>query len=93
VVSRGDETVGFVTLSQFNKVQRSSWSTTNVAEVMIPSDKLASTPANAEAWTTIESMGRNGMDQIPVVDGNKIIGVLSRDDLIHYLGIVQSLHA
>ena len=93
VVSRGDETIGLVTLSQLNKVPRSSWSTTNVAEVMISSDKLASTPANAEAWTTIESMGRNGIDQIPVVEGNKIIGVFSRDDLVHYLGALQSLHA
>jgi CBS domain-containing protein len=93
VVSRGDETVGLVTLSEINTVPRSSWPTTNAAQVMIPSDKLTSTPANAEAWTTIESMGRNGISQIPVVEGKKIIGVLSRDDLVHYLGILQSLHA
>lgn len=93
VVSRGGETVGLVTLSEIKKVPRASWSTTSVAQVMIPSDKLTSTPANAEAWTTIESMGRNGINQLPVVEGDKIIGVLSRDDLVHYLGILQSLPA
>jgi len=93
VVSRGDETVGLVTLSEIKKMPRSSWPTTNVAQIMIPSEKLTSTPANAEAWTTIESMGRNGVNQLPVLEGNKIIGMLSRDDLVHYLGIVQSLHA
>jgi predicted transcriptional regulator len=93
VVSRGDETVRLVTLSEISKVPRSSWCTTNVAQIMIPSDKLTSTPANAEAWTTIESMGRNGIDQLPVVQGNKIIGVLSRDDLVHYLNILQSVPA
>ena len=56
VVGRGDETVGLVTLSEIKKVPRSSWSTTSVAQVMIPSDRLISTPANAEVWATIESM-------------------------------------
>ncbi len=93
VVTRGDETIGLVTLSEIKKVSRSSWSTTNVAQIMIPSDKLTSTPANAEAWTTVESMGRNGINQLPVVEGSKIIGVLSLDDLVHYLGILRSLRA
>jgi len=93
VVNRGDETIGLVTLSEIKKVPRSSWSTTNIAQIMIPSDKLTSTPANADAWTTIESMGQNGINQLPVVKDNKIIGVLSRDDLVHYLGILQSLPA
>ena len=60
---------------------------------MVPADKLTSTPANAEAWSTLESMGRNGVNQLPVVEGSKIIGVLSRDDLVHYLSILQSLPA
>jgi Zn-dependent protease/predicted transcriptional regulator len=91
VVSRGDETVGLVTLLEIKKVSRSSWSTTNVAQVMVPSDKLTSTPASAEVWTTIENMGRNGINELPVVEGSKIIGMFSREDLVHYLGILQKL--
>jgi len=60
---------------------------------MIPSEKLISTPANAEAWATIEKIERNGINQLPVVDRGKLIGVFSRDDLVHYLGIFQSLRA
>ncbi len=91
VVIRGDETVGLVTLSEIKKVPRSSWPTTNVSQVMIPSGELVSTPANAEAWATIENMGRSGVNQLPVVEGSRIIGMFSRDDLVHYLGILQSL--
>lgn len=93
VVSRGDETIGLVTLSEIKKVPRPSWSTTNVAQVMVPSGKLTSTPASAEVLTTIENMARNGINQLPVVEGSRIIGMFSRDDLIHYLGILQSLRA
>jgi len=93
VVSHGDKAVGLVTLSEIKKVPRSSWPTTNVTQVMIPADKLVSTPANAEAWTTIEKMERNGITQLPVVERGRLIGVFSRDDLVHYLGILQSLRA
>lgn len=93
VVTQGDQTVGLVTLAEITRVPRSSWASTKIADVMIPSGKLALTPANAEAWTTIESMERNGISQTPIGDGNKIIGVLSRDDLAHYLGVLRSLHA
>jgi Zn-dependent protease len=93
VVSRGEETVGLITLSEITKVPRSSWPTTSVTQAMIPTDKLVSTPANAEAWTTLENMGRNSVNQLPVVEGSRIIGVFSREDLVHYLGILHSLRA
>jgi Zn-dependent protease len=93
VVTRGDETIGLATLSEITRVPRSSWATTRIADVMIPFERLVSTPASAEAWTTVERMGRDGSSQIPVVEGSKIIGVLSREDVLHYLGILRSLHA
>ncbi len=91
VVTREDKTIGLVTLAEIKKVPRSSWHTTNVEQVMIPAEKLVSTPANAEAWTTIEKMGRDGVSQLPVVEGSTIVGMFSRDDLVHYLGVHHSL--
>ncbi|MGH9680447.1 MAG: CBS domain-containing protein, partial [Candidatus Acidiferrales bacterium] len=93
VVTHGDQTIGLLTLSEITRVPRSSWASTKIADVMTPSEKLVSTPANAEAWITVENMERNGISQTPIVDGSKIIGVLSRDDLLHYLGVLRSLHA
>ncbi|HKM82685.1 MAG TPA: site-2 protease family protein [Candidatus Acidoferrum sp.] len=93
VVTRGDATIGLITLSEIKKAPRASWPTTKVTQAMIPADKLSSTPANAEAWPTIENMEQNGINQLPVVDRGRLIGVFSRDDLVHYLGILQSLRA
>ena len=42
---------------------------------------------------TIEKMERNGINQLPVVERGRLVGVFSRDDLVHYLGILQSLRA
>lgn len=93
VVSRGDETIGLLTLSEIKKVPRSSWSTTTVAQVGIPMGELITAQPDAEAWTTIEKMGRDGINQIPVVENGRIIGMFGREDLIHYLAILQTLRA
>lgn len=93
VVTDGDQTIGLLTLPEIAKVARSSWASTKVADVMVPSEKLVLTPANAEAWPTVERMERDGIGQTPIVEGGKIIGVFSRDDLVHYLGTLRSLHA
>jgi Zn-dependent protease len=93
VVSREEETIGLVTLVEIKKVPRSSWSTTKVAQAMIPADRLITTQPDAEAWTIIEKMGRDGINQLPVVEGGRIVGMFGREDLIHYLRILQSLRA
>jgi predicted transcriptional regulator len=93
VVTQGDRTIGLLTLPEIAKVPRSSWDSTKIADVMVPAEKLVLTPANAEAWTTVERMERDGIGQTPVADDGKIIGVFSRDDLVHYLGTLRSLHA
>lgn len=93
VVTRGDQTIGLLTLPEIAKVPRSSWASTKIADVMVPSEKLVLTPANAEAWTTVERMERDGIGQAPIAEGDKIVGVFSRDDLVHYLGTLRSLHA
>ena len=91
VVSRDGVSAGLVTLSEIKKIPRSSWPTTTATQAMIPSEKLISADPNAEVWTTIEKMGRDGINQMPVMEHSAIIGMLSRDDLIHYLGILRSL--
>jgi Zn-dependent protease len=91
VVSRGGVFTGLLTLSDIKKTPRAAWPSTAVAQVMIPSDKLVSVQPDSEVWTSIARMGRDGINQLPVVQGDAVVGVLSRDDVIHYLGILRAL--
>jgi predicted transcriptional regulator len=59
---------------------------------MIPAAKMQGVRPDAELWTALEKMGRNGVDQLPVMEQDSIVGTLSRDDLIHYLGILHALN-
>jgi len=94
VVGNGSGSAGLVTLSTIKHVPRSAWPTTTAAQVMIPLDKVVSIQPTAELWTALEKMGRDGVNQLPVLNGDAdkgIVGMLSRDDLVHYLGALQAL--
>jgi len=93
IVQDGDGSAGMVTLSDIKRVPRSAWPTSHLDEIMVPPAKLISIPADAEVWTALEKMGRDGVNQLPVVSNGKIAGVLTREDLLHYLGVLQMIRS
>jgi CBS domain-containing protein len=84
---------GLVTSSCVQKVPRSEWPTTNASQVMVPLQRLASTSPDAVLWSAVEKMGRDGVNQLPVVEGNGVVGMLSREDVVHYLHLLQAFAA
>ncbi len=89
VVNGADSHSGMVTLAAIRAVPRSAWPTTSASQAMVPFQMLAATRSDAMLWPVLEKMGRDGVDQLPVVDGNKIVGILSREDILHYLRVLQ----
>ena len=90
VVSEGDSPVGMITLSNIRSVPHVAWPTTTASQVMVPLQKLATTRPDAVLWSVIEKMGRDGVNQLPVVVGNGIVGIVSREDILHYLQILRA---
>jgi len=85
---------GMVTLSGIKEKPRESWPQTRVSQVMVPVGRLDTIRPDARLWSAVEKMGRDGVNQLPVVDdGQGIVGVLSRDDLVHYLNVLRSFAA
>jgi Zn-dependent protease/CBS domain-containing protein len=94
VVSNGKGSAGLVTLSTIKEVPRAVWPNTTASQVMIPLDKTISIQPAAELWTALEKMGRDGVNQLPVLNGSggdRVVGMLSRDDLVQYLRVLQAL--
>src|ERR1700751_5592413 len=94
VVSDGRASAGLVTLSTIREVPRSSWPKIAASQVMIPLETSISIGPGAELWTALQKMGRDGVNQLPVLNGgggDRVVGMLSRDDLVHYLRVLQAL--
>ena len=91
LVDEGDREAGLLTLHNLKEVPRSSWTTTTAAQAMTPIEKLSRIDANAELWTAFEKMGRDGINQMPVMRGNELVGMLSRSDVVRYLQTLQQV--
>ncbi len=91
LVYQGDHEAGLLTLHNLKEVPRSSWATTTAAQAMTPIEKLSRIDANAELWTAFEKMGRDGINQIPVMNRDELVGMLSRSDVIRYLQTLQQV--
>ena len=91
LVDRGDRVVGLLTLHNMKEIPRPSWTTTTAAQAMVPVEKLSSIDPKAELWTAMEKMGRDGINEMPVMLGNNLVGLLSTGDIVKYLHTLQQV--
>lgn len=93
IITHEGAAVGLVTLSGIREVHRSDWPSTTAGQIMIPFQKLTTTQPDAVLWSALEKMGRDGVNQIPVLDRGGVVGMLSREDILHYLSGLRALSA
>jgi Zn-dependent protease/CBS domain-containing protein len=91
LVNRGDKTLGLITLHRVKEIPRQKWTTTSVAEVMLPFELLKCVDPDAELWSALQNMDRDGVNQMPVVRAQQVVGMLRRDDAITFLRTLQEL--
>jgi len=85
IVEQNDKVVGLLTLHNVKEIPRSDWPTTTSAQAMIPAERMKRTRADAELADALKEMDRDGVNQLPVMAGDQIQGVLGRDDVISLL--------
>ncbi len=85
LVKSGDHVMGLLTLHHIKKVPRSEWPTTTAAQIIIPVAQIKRIRPDAELWTALEEMDRNGVNQLPVMTDSQVLGMLGREDVISYL--------
>ncbi|MFN2132212.1 MAG: site-2 protease family protein [Anaerolineae bacterium] len=88
-VLEGDRVVGIVTLDDVRGVPRSEWDMVTVREIMTPADQLVTTSLQEDAADAMDKLTERDIRQVPVVDGDRLLGLLRRQDLVKWL----SLHA
>jgi len=93
LVNRGERTLGLVTLHQVKRVPRAEWGTATVAQVMLPLEELRRVAPDTPLVAALQLMDRDGVNQLPVVAGGRVVGMLSRDDVISFLRTLQDLQS
>ncbi len=78
---------GIVTLSNVEHVPRERRQMTTVAQVMTPAEKLPVASPGDNAAAVLEKMEEEEVEQMPVVSESRVIGVISREELKHFIRI------
>ena len=91
LVNRGENTVGLITLHRIREVPRDQWPRTRAAQVMLPLEKMKRISPDKELWTALEQMDRDGVNQLPVMTDSRMVGMLSREDVITFLRTLEEL--
>ncbi|MGH9591022.1 MAG: site-2 protease family protein [Terracidiphilus sp.] len=89
VMTAPDGATGVLTLATLRSMPQEMWPYTMASQAMTPLGVAETTRPNAILWSALEKMGRGGANQLPVVDETGVVGMLSREDILHYLSVLQ----
>lgn len=82
--------VGIVTLADVKRLPQDTWNNTPVQEIMTRSP-LLSVDQEEDINRALQILAKNGLNQIPVLNGTQFVGLLSRSDVIRYMQTRQEL--
>jgi len=82
--------IGIVTLSDVKSLPRERWATTTVRELMTPSPLVGVGPEEPLS-KVLRLLSEHDIHQVLVTQDGKLVGVLSRADLIRYMQLVGEL--
>jgi Zn-dependent protease/CBS domain-containing protein len=91
MLTKGEEITGLLTLHHVREVPRGKWGTLTAGEVMTPLSMMKRIAPEAGLEKALDEMGADGVNQLPVTSDGKVEGMLSREDIINYLRMLQRL--
>jgi CBS domain-containing protein len=87
LVVRDERLLGLITPSEVRTVEPRAWPFTAVRRVMRPADEVHSISPETPAMEALETMGREDVNQLPVMSDGRIEGIVSR---AHVLQVMRS---
>ncbi len=91
VLVGGDQPVGLMTLRDIRQVPRDRWASITAADVMTLMERVKITSPSAGLDQAFEQMGTEGVNQMPVLQDGQVEGMLSKEDIVDYLHVLQKL--
>ena len=91
LVIDGDEPRGLLTLRDIAQVPRDRWDWVSASEVMVPWARLHQVRPDTELLAALRVMDDARVGQLPVVDGGRPVGLLTREEILHYLRLRAEL--
>jgi Zn-dependent protease len=90
-VTNNGNLLGMLTLSDIASIPQSRWPFTTAGHLMVPGDRLVKVEPGTELLSAFQEMDKSNVSQVPVMQNEKLVGVLSREQVLHYLNTRSEL--
>ncbi len=90
-VLQGEFLAGLITLSDIRHIPREEWAQTPVGLAMTPLERLHAVAPQQSLNEVLPLMVGRDVNQVPVVEDGRLVGVLSREDIMRFLEIRRGL--
>jgi len=84
-VVRDGRLLGIVSLADLNQHPRLSWSQLRVVDVMTPFERVVTITADQNGVAAVVRLAEHQINELPVVDGDRLLGVVQRGDRLKWL--------
>lgn len=84
-VLAGEELLGLITLTDVRHVERERWPETSVYRAMTPVERLHTVSRTETAMHVLQMMAQWDVNQVPVLDGRLLAGIVSRGDILRHI--------
>ena len=91
LVMQADHLVGLMTLGDIRHIPREQWGQVPVSTAMIPLSRLHVVTPQQSLSDVLPLMAGRDVNQLPVLENDALVGILSRDAIVHYLEVRRSL--
>ncbi len=76
---------GLLTLHEVKAVPRERWPKITVGEVMKPAAQVRAVSPHDDLLSALQKMDDAGVGQLPVVAGEELMGMIGREQILHYV--------
>ncbi|HMS59347.1 MAG TPA: site-2 protease family protein [Tepidiformaceae bacterium] len=91
VVAMDDAVVGILSVSDVRRVPREAWPNTPAQRAMTPRDRVLTVSADTPALEVLHQLGANRLNQVPVLEEGRMIGLITRRELLERVELAESL--
>ncbi len=93
MVSDNGSLKGLVTLHEVKELSQEAWPQKTVGEIMVPADQVRRLTPEESLLDAVQKMEQAEVDQMPVVEDEHLVGVLTREDVVHAVAVTLELQS
>ena len=76
---------GMITLRDISQIPQPKWRFTTIRAAMVPVNRMISIDPDTDLLAALQMMDSANISQIPVLADGELVGVLTREQIVHYL--------